>query len=57
MHTFCEEHEDFSEDKEAHEKGEMGVYEIHQIIGKGKHSKRKLMHSVNPTDIKGVNKF
>ena len=35
---MCEEHEYFSEDKEAHEKGERGVDEIHQIIGKGKHS-------------------
>ena len=45
------------EDKEAHEKGEIGVGEIHQIIGKGKHSKRKLMHTINSEDIKGVNKF
>ena len=53
----CEGHEDFSEDKEAQEKNEIYFDEIHQIIHKGKHSKRKLMHKENHADITGVNKF
>ena len=53
----CEEQEDFSEKKEVHEKGKIDADEIHQMVSIGKHSKSKLMHRVNPADIKGVNKF